>query len=101
MADEPLIEDVLRQLEALIAAATPEPWEASIEEREPIGGSSFIRIGGFDDAIPDMYVYHETKSHLPQTWISLQRPGNTRRSGSRRFGDCAIRVPYRSDWPAG
>jgi hypothetical protein len=59
MTDQPLTEDVLRELEALIAAATPEPWEAFIEEREPIGGGSFIRMGGLDDAIPDMYVYHE------------------------------------------
>ena len=62
MADQPITEDVLRQLEALIATATPEPWEAFIEEREPIGGSSFIRMGGFDDAIPDMYDYHEDKA---------------------------------------
>jgi hypothetical protein len=61
VADEPLTEKVLDQLEALTAAATPGPWEAFIEEREPTGGCSFIRMGGFDDAVPDMYVYHEDK----------------------------------------
>jgi hypothetical protein len=61
VADERLSETVLGHLEALIAAATPGPWEALIEEREPLGGCSFISMGGFDDALPDMYVFHEDK----------------------------------------
>ena len=61
VADEPLSEEALRQLETTISVASPEPWEAFIQEREPIGGCSFIRMGGFDDSIPDMYVYHEDK----------------------------------------
>lgn len=59
--DHPLSDDELRDVERITAAATVGPWEAFIEEREPIGGVSFIRMGGFNDAIPDMYVYHEDK----------------------------------------
>ncbi len=61
MSDEPLSDDELSEIKRLTAAATPGPWEAFVEEREPIGGCSFIRMAGFDDAVPDMYVYHDDK----------------------------------------
>jgi hypothetical protein len=61
MNDEPLSDGELIEVERLIDAATPGPWEAFVEEREPIGACSFIRMGGFDDSVPDMYVYHEDK----------------------------------------
>ena len=59
MSDDPLTEDVLRKLDELIAAATPEPWYAFVEEREPIGGCSFIQLAADGYSPPDMYVYHD------------------------------------------
>lgn len=61
MDTEPLSDDELDELQGLTDGATSGPWESYIEEREPIGGCSFIRMGGFDDSVPDMYVYHEDK----------------------------------------
>lgn len=61
VTDSELTEDVLRKLEALVEAATPGPWEAFLEEHGGLAGCSFIRMGSFDDAVPDMYVYHEEK----------------------------------------
>jgi hypothetical protein len=54
-------EEELANLEALTAAATPEPWESFVEEREPIGGCSFIQLGADGYSPPDMYVYHDDK----------------------------------------
>jgi hypothetical protein len=59
--DEQLTEDELTRLEALAAAATPEPWQSFVEEREPIGGCSFIQLGAHGYSPPDMYVYHDDK----------------------------------------
>ena len=60
--DNAITEDDLDRLEALTAAATPEPWESFIEEREPIGRSSFIQLGADGYSPPDMYVYHDAKT---------------------------------------
>ena len=59
--DDHVSEEELAKLEALTAAATPEPWESFVEEREPIGGCSFIQLGADGYSPPDMYVYHDDK----------------------------------------
>jgi hypothetical protein len=59
--DDRVSEEELAKLEALAAAATPEPWESFVEEREPIGGCSFIQLGAEGYSPPDMYVYHDDK----------------------------------------
>jgi hypothetical protein len=59
--DDELTDDELTRLEALAAAATPEPWQSFVEEREPIGGCSFIQLGADGYSPPDMYVYHDDK----------------------------------------
>ena len=59
--DSPLTDGELAKLEALTEAATPEPWESYVEEREPIGGCSFIQLGANGYSPPDMYVYHDDK----------------------------------------
>jgi hypothetical protein len=61
MADDPLTDEELDRIEVLVAAASPAPWLAFIEEQAPIGGCSFIRLGAMDDSQPDMYVYHEDR----------------------------------------
>lgn len=59
--DGQITEEELNRLEALAAAATPEPWQSFVEEREPIGGCSFIQLGAEGYSPPDMYVYHDDK----------------------------------------
>jgi len=61
MADESLGDEVLGELEALTAAATPEPWTSFIEERGGLGGCSFIQLGADGYSPPDMYVYHDAE----------------------------------------
>lgn len=48
----------LDEIEQRAQAASPAPWEAFIEARDHTAGDDFIRIGGFDDAQPDMYIQH-------------------------------------------
>lgn len=60
MSDEPLSDDELAEIERLMAAATPAPWTAYIEEEEPIGGDSMIGLDGLtEDFPPDMYIFHD------------------------------------------
>jgi hypothetical protein len=59
MTEPSLSPDELDRLESAIAAATPGPWHAFIEEREPIGGCSFIQLAAPGYSPPDMYVYHD------------------------------------------
>lgn len=59
--EDSITDDELAQLEALAAAATPEPWQSFVEKREPIGGCSFIQLGADGYSPPDMYVYHDDK----------------------------------------
>jgi hypothetical protein len=54
----PIPDGELDEIEQRAAAASPAPWEAFIEGRDHTAGDDFIRIGGFDDAQPDMYIQH-------------------------------------------
>lgn len=55
---DPIPEGELDEIEQRAGAASPAPWEAFIEGRDHIAGDTFIRIGGLDDAQPDMYIQH-------------------------------------------
>ena len=47
------------ELEAILArseSATAGPWESWVEGRDHVGGDSFIRRGGLDDSVEDMYL---------------------------------------------
>jgi hypothetical protein len=57
MTIEPLSEAELDDLEQMIAAASPAPWQAFAGHG--IGGPDFIRLGGNDDSQPDMYIKHD------------------------------------------
>jgi hypothetical protein len=37
-------------------AATPGPWESFVEGRDHVAGDSFIRRGGMDDHVSDLYL---------------------------------------------
>ena len=57
MSDEPLTDKELDELDALIAGASPGPWEAFVEGRNNESGSTFIGLGR--DLDVEMYVYHD------------------------------------------
>lgn len=40
-----------------IERASPAPWEAFLEQGGGMGGCTFIRVGGMDDAEPDLYLW--------------------------------------------
>jgi hypothetical protein len=65
MAQEDLTDSELDDLEALIAGASPAPWEPFVEGRDHFSGDDFIRMGGLRDDVPDMYVTHETRPAPP------------------------------------
>lgn len=46
------LDEILRRAED----ATGAPWEAWVEGRDGLAGESFIRAGGMDDDVPDIYV---------------------------------------------
>jgi hypothetical protein len=87
MTEEPLPDNELDELERLMTAATPRPWTSFIEEREPIGGNSFIQLGAPGYSPPDMYVYHDdaiapaadldfiaaARNHLPRLVGEIRR----------------------------
>jgi hypothetical protein len=75
MIDEPLTDAELDELQALIDAASPAPWESFVEGRDHHGGDNFIRLGGLDDSQPDMYVSHEARPAPPsdQDFIAAAR----------------------------
>jgi hypothetical protein len=54
----PIPDEDLGEIEQRAHAASPAPWEAFIEARDHTAGDDFIRIGGFDDAQPDMYIQY-------------------------------------------
>jgi hypothetical protein len=49
----------LDEMDRRVGAASPAPWESSVEGRDHESGDSFILIGDLDDAQPDMYVSHD------------------------------------------
>jgi hypothetical protein len=59
MTEEPLSTQELDKLEELVEAASAGPW--TVFAGPGIGGDDFIRLGGDDDTVPDMYVRHEGK----------------------------------------
>ena len=66
----PIPDQELDEIEQRAHAASPAPWEAFIEARDHTAGEDFIRIGGFDDAQPDMYIQHylgATSVRVPAT----------------------------------
>lgn len=58
MTLDELSEAEIEEIERRAEQASPAPWESFIEGRDHWSGDDFIRIGGFDDAQPDMYVSH-------------------------------------------
>ena len=75
MDDAPLTDAELEQLQTLLDAASPAPWESFVEGRDHFGGDNFIRLGGFADSQPDMYVSHESRPAPPsdQDFIAAAR----------------------------
>ena len=57
----PVLEKELAAMERRAAAATRGPWQSFVEGRNHESGDSMIRLGGLDDACPDMYVTHEKR----------------------------------------
>lgn len=51
-----LVRGDIDEIERLVAKASPAPWVAFLEHSQPIGGSSFIRVGDSDN---DMYVWND------------------------------------------
>jgi hypothetical protein len=58
--DAPLNDSELEDLERIVAGASPAPWE--VFAGPGIAGDDFIRLGGNNDAQPDMYVSYDGKS---------------------------------------
>jgi hypothetical protein len=54
----PLSDAELDELDALVQAASPDPWQAFCGAG--IGGPAFIRLSN-EDAMPEMYVRHDDK----------------------------------------
>jgi hypothetical protein len=65
MTEAPLRDAELDELQALLDAASPAPWESFVEGRDHYSGDNFIRLGGLDDSQPDMYVSHDTRPAPP------------------------------------
>lgn len=53
---EPLSDEELQAIAERCAAATDGPWESFVEGRDHLAGDSFIRRGGLDDAVTDLYI---------------------------------------------
>jgi len=59
------------ELDAILSRAEnslPAPWKAFVEGRDHFSGDDFIRSGGLDDAMPDIYVtlsYWNSESPKP------------------------------------
>ena len=53
---DPLTEADLDAILARAENSLDGPWQSFVEGRDHFGGDNFIRTGGLDDAMPDMYV---------------------------------------------
>jgi len=77
----------LDQIEERARRASPSPWEAFVFPNP--NDQDFIRIGGLDDAQPDMYIEQyvgATKMTVPtRTLISSHMHGRTFRHWWLRF----------------
>jgi hypothetical protein len=60
MIDEPLTDAELDAIEARVVAASTAPWQSFVEGRDHTSRDNFIRVGGLDDAEPDMYVSRDS-----------------------------------------
>jgi hypothetical protein len=49
-------ESELAAIERRAAQASTAPWQAFVEGRDHTSGDTFIRMGGTDMAVPDMYI---------------------------------------------
>jgi hypothetical protein len=54
MEEIELTDEELEHIERRCNAATKGPWESSVEGRDHLAGSNFIRTGGLDDESPDI-----------------------------------------------
>ena len=54
MEELELTDGDLEQIELRCNAATKGPWESSVEGRDHLAGSNFIRTGGLDNDSPDI-----------------------------------------------
>ena len=54
--NEEITDDELDSMLARAERSFRSPWQSFVEGRDHLGGDSFIRTGGLDDASPDMYV---------------------------------------------
>ena len=59
---------------------TPGPWRSFLEERDAIGGCSFIQVDSDGYSPPDMYVYHDKETapaadldFIAAAWTHLPR----------------------------
>jgi hypothetical protein len=52
-----LVRGDVEEIEGLLTKVSPGPWEGFLEHSQPIGGSSFIRVGDGDNS-DDMYVWN-------------------------------------------
>lgn len=59
MTQIPPTDAELDKMDRRVGAASPAPWESSVEGRDHESGSSFILIGGLHDTQSDMYVTHD------------------------------------------
>lgn len=69
----PIPDEELDEIEQRAHAASPAPWEGFIEARDQTAGDDFIRIGGFDDAQPAMYIQH----YLGASSVRVSPPTST------------------------
>lgn len=55
-SDGEVTREALRTIIQRCEAATPGPWESFVEGRDHMSGDSFIRRGGLDDSVADLYL---------------------------------------------
>ncbi len=58
MTSEELSDTDLDEIERRADSASSGPWQSFIEDRNHQSGDTFIRMGGEDPSVPDMYVQY-------------------------------------------